>query len=193
MILVVACPRSGTRYASRFYQAQGLELGHEKMGEDGTISWPFAVDSDRYPSWMPSMFLSQPVSHYNWTVKLHQTRHPLKVIASLSTINAEAWEWAQRFTGPLDGDDLTRRCALYLAWTGLCERVTSVQYRVEDIRDAWPRIAGLTGAAVELNGRAIAVPKRLNTRPHDPVSWGEVIRTPYGNAVKAKAERYGYE
>lgn len=191
MILVIASPRSGTTYASRFYRHQGLDLGHERLGTDGAVSWPYAVQADAYPSWMAGPHT--PPSG-RWEAVIHQTRHPLNVIASLSTIGNEAWQWMRQHTGPLDGDDLTRRCALYLAWVGICDRASEDRYQVERMANDWPRIAEMTGAPTHvLSDRARALSTTTNHRNHPPLTWAEVMRTTYGAAVRARAEEYGYD
>lgn len=43
--LVVGHPRSGTGYASALFRANGIDVGHEVMGEHGTSNWQFAVRS----------------------------------------------------------------------------------------------------------------------------------------------------
>ncbi len=42
-ILAIGHPRTGSGYTSALLKAYGLDVGHEKMGEDGIVSWMFTV------------------------------------------------------------------------------------------------------------------------------------------------------
>lgn len=38
-MLITGCPRSGTRAVAAYFLEHGVELGHEKPGEKGTVDW----------------------------------------------------------------------------------------------------------------------------------------------------------
>jgi len=45
LILGVGHPRTGTGYTAKLLQSWGLDVGHEKMGEHGTVDWSLAPAS----------------------------------------------------------------------------------------------------------------------------------------------------
>ena len=48
-LLIVGHPRCGSGYAANLCQQMGLDIGHEKLGDDGISSWMFAVEADENP------------------------------------------------------------------------------------------------------------------------------------------------
>lgn len=73
-IAITACPYSGTKHIAKTFLKLKRDVGHEKYGRDGIISWQHIHMSkadfvaDGFPDSM---------------VLLHQVRHPLMVISSL--------------------------------------------------------------------------------------------------------------
>lgn len=73
MVVITACPYSGTKYTATLLNEIGLDVGHEKMSIDGIVSWQhthFTAD-DFDPK----------------SILLHQVRHPLMVISQMSVID----------------------------------------------------------------------------------------------------------
>lgn len=51
-ILIVGCARSGTHWMARVLRSQGLDVGHERQGLDGIVSWCLApADTGDLPRW----------------------------------------------------------------------------------------------------------------------------------------------
>ena len=82
-LLVTGCPRSGTRFAAEFFQANGLDIQHERAGKHGTVEWRHAYT--RKPVFQSVISLS---------------RHPMLTIRSLTdlmigikTHNADKITW----------------------------------------------------------------------------------------------------
>ena len=188
MILITGCPRSGTGYASRIFQAQGLDIGHEHLGTDGVSSWLFAVTDHRYP-WHKRGELRQ---NYNFQVILHQVRDPLKVLASMAVLRRPDWTFIRRHL-ELPPGSLQRRIAFYLGWTELCDRQAHYRYRLEDIETEWPRLHQLCGGSPHWTGRAETTSKTYNRRRHQDLAWSQILALPGGTAVAARARTYGYE
>ena len=69
MILVAACPRSGTLYITKILGKMGFEVGHERLHKDGIVDYRLALGFDG------------PREHRR--VFFHQVRHPLNTISSL--------------------------------------------------------------------------------------------------------------
>ena len=188
MILITGCPRSGTGYASQIFQAQGLDIGHERLGTDGVSSWLFAVEDHRYP-WHPPGELRQ---NYGFEVILHQVRDPLRVLASMTVLRRPDWTFIGRHLA-LPKMPLERRIGFYLHWTELCDRQAHYRYRVEDIAVEWPRLHQFCGGIAAWTGEAQGISKTYNRRRHQDLTWTQVLATPGGREVAAKAQAYGYE
>ena len=48
-VLVMGHPRSGTGYAAKLFQSFGLQVGHERMEENGISSWFFGLKDTNPP------------------------------------------------------------------------------------------------------------------------------------------------
>ena len=76
-IAIVGCGHSGTFYISEVFQNIGIDIRHERLGEDGVAGWNFThLKRDGFPAFGLDA---------DATV-FHQTRHPLNVISSLSLV-----------------------------------------------------------------------------------------------------------
>ena len=75
-VLVTGCGRSGTGYMCTFLKASGLDVHHEYMGADGSVSWLMGATVDKAP-WGPL------AKGFHFEHVFHQVRNPLKVIQSL--------------------------------------------------------------------------------------------------------------
>ena len=187
MLLLTGCPRSGTGYAARIFQAQGLDIGHEQVGTDGVSSWLFAVLDRHYP-WHQRGELRQ---DYNFKVILHQVRDPLKVLASMAVLRRPDWTFIGRHLN-LPPGSLARRISFYLQWTQICDRQAHYRYRVEDFQMEWPHLHRLCGGTAQWTGAAQTAPTHYNRRRHSDLTWDQILATPGGADVAAKAQTYGY-
>jgi len=75
-VLIVGCGRSGTMYMANLLQNSGYDVGHEKLGKHGVISW-FMVEN--LISLTDGLFT---VSDKEHPCVYHQVRNPLHVISS---------------------------------------------------------------------------------------------------------------
>jgi hypothetical protein len=173
VILVTGCPRSGTAYTAGLLQAHGLDIPHERVGRDGTVSWMFAVDA---PGIMGHK--GQRRGDYEWKQVVHLVRHPVKCIASLTTIKPSSWVWIAKQCWPVAAcdDKWERALTFWVKWNQACESLTDCRVRVEDL-PPHPR------------GQRIS----RNSRAHETRTWGELARLPGAGGVEMLAERYGYE
>jgi hypothetical protein len=75
----------------------GLNVMHEEMGEDGIVSWLFAVQSSKVP-WGPSP------QDYTFDYMFHLVRHPLMAIPSIATFKKESWRYIADYIPLLPSD-----------------------------------------------------------------------------------------
>ena len=76
-ILGVAHPRTGTAFTSKLCQLWGLDVGHEKAGKDGLVSWMLSKPHGPYP-WNPE-YENRP--EYNHLI--YNVRNPLDSLPSI--------------------------------------------------------------------------------------------------------------
>jgi hypothetical protein len=125
LILVTGCGRSGTKYTAELLQRVGLDVLHEKMGADGIATWCMAVDSCDSP-WGGGRH------DLKFKTILHQVRHPLKVIPSLTTFTARSWQFIERYVPCPQSDPVILRAAKYwYYWNLEAEKIASWRYRIE--------------------------------------------------------------
>lgn len=94
--LITGNPRSGTKSLAISLRRVGVDMPHEKMGNDGTVSCFFFVDSSPYPrgEYGPTHVDDGEFSDWEWNSIIHLVRHPLKCIASMRSIvgkDHQAW------------------------------------------------------------------------------------------------------
>lgn len=185
MFLITGCGRSGTTYITTALQRCGLDVGHERYGRDGIVSGFYAVDAPRYPGRHPN---PRPL----FDVVLHQVRHPLRTIASVTT--GRSMTWAQPFV-PVEPGASTLRWACYywLAWNRAAEGQAAFTYRIEALEAAWPKLQEALGFDAGYSVTA-GIPRAINARRHRRVTWAGVHRAApeiYAD-IRALALRYGY-
>ncbi len=151
-LLVTGCGRSGTTYLSHVLKKVGMDCPHEYMGEDGTVSWYFCVDSKHYPD---HHWVNQPKCHrtgerlknFEFNQIVHLVRNPWKVItSSLSIIHSMDWEWSTQFTNlyykanrPVLSDKLIFVCHHWMRWNSIVEQLLPTHtFKIEEVDDWFP-------------------------------------------------------
>ena len=90
-----------------------MDVGHERMGSDGAVSSIWAVDADVYPA------SHEQGMRPKFGMVLHQVRHPLDTIASLTTAQDESWDFVCRHIPVGRKAPLLQRCCEYwYHWNG---------------------------------------------------------------------------
>jgi hypothetical protein len=142
----------------------GLDVGHEELGKDGISSWYLAVDCDTAPFGPGSRGLL--FDHV-----FHQVRHPLKTIASLTTLKPESWAFIAEHTEVDPSEPILRRCARYwLDWNRLTERIASYQYRIEDLPEQFRTMCCTLGIK-EDRSKLERLPRDLHSRKDEPLLY----------------------
>jgi len=187
MILITGSGRSGTKYIARVLRRCGLDVGHEQIGKDGIVSGFYCFDADRYPG------KGHKVPRPKFDVILHQVRHPLKVIASVTTGNSRGW--ASQFVDvEKDASPLRWACYYWLTWNLEAERQALWTYRIEALSDVWIDLQRVLCFDAIYDYATSYIPLTVNTRAHEAITWQDVERAApeiYGD-IRAIADRYGY-
>lgn len=201
--VIMASPRSGTNYAAKYLTAIGIRCSHEGYF---TPKGPTFFNKDRrFNSQGDASWMSIPFAGKMKLKRLHQTRHPWTVIASLYRLGFFEPSLRQRYGRHRDFIDRhfeVSDCPLdscirwYIEWNARCEAEAELRYRVEDMEIELPKIlAVLKATAVRPDAE---VPHDTNTRPSAIGSqWEEgfsnrVFAHPRFDELDAVARRYGY-
>lgn len=220
-VLITGTPRSGTVYATTVFRKAFAEhdtdVQHEQMGSIVTVSWCHINPGVDRTYWNEAVGRYTGKYSYacpEWHAIAHQTRNPLKVIASMPTIEFQennGWELAhnalrahrERFDHMADQDpewpkDLTsvEAYALFvLRWNRYIESFTDFRYRVEDLHggegSVWPKLL----KHLKLEQRPFPEgPFNRNARPHTALTWDDIKRHAprYYEPLREMAHEYGY-
>ena len=179
--IILACPRSGTSYASRF-----LKIGHEKLDKDrrGIISWCLAATPEHRTLYGPSLpqvkrILGKEAKVY------HQVRHPIKTISSFNSVSDRTLRYLVG-TLKLNKNDskMINHMKIWIKWNKRCEDLASDSntYRIEDIEEYFPNISPYEN-------------KKENTRDHVNYSKEDLEKEDslLFNEVVELAKKYGYD
>lgn len=188
-LLVVASPRSGTRYLKALLRAAGLDAGHEcvRTHRDAVVSSYYAVDDYCYHGLHG---YREPRSAFRFGRVWYQIRHPLDTIGSLHTRMAVAWwRWQEKHTGitPADPDAAAR---FWLVWHEKCAEQADRIYRLEDIEMQWPSLMANLGREAPFPE---GVPRLGKTRSSRRMRWDEFASPWVAEAVRKQMAEYGYE
>lgn len=141
MVIITACPYSGTKYTVKILRNLGLDVGHETLEKDGAVSWRHIAmtDDDQQLAALDGRGI----------IRLHQVRHPLITIASLQKLNGKIWyevaKCAERMhlpwnptEGTFDARDHTlRTMRLWYYWNKNGMEAADEVYCIEDLPFKW--------------------------------------------------------
>jgi len=180
-IVILGCPRSGTKFMATLLQEHHLDVGHEFWGKDG-ISW-FHCTGD------PTL----KVMNANLTI-VHIVRDPIKVIASMTTAKPITWELMYRKINLNMPDNLVERSMLaWLHWNLMADRQTSLRLKVEDVREWFNSVCSRAGFPIKLKSN-FSTPLNTNKREHMRLTWQDCAAlNPILTAnIRIQADKYGY-
>jgi hypothetical protein len=89
--MVVGTGRSGTHHLSTVLNDVGIEVGHEKLGDDGISSWCLVSPLKNSP-YGPALTELNAEEY----VVGHQLRNPINTVPSLMTINKKSWDFIRK-------------------------------------------------------------------------------------------------
>jgi hypothetical protein len=199
--LVTGCPRSGTKYAATLFRSLGVHVDHEVVFGVGPAL------GGREPSWRQYegdvSWLAVPFLPLDDVVVLHQLRHPLEFVRSVTGfrfLSDERAELAfprvvQRHAPEVyEPDELVERGAtMWRVWNERAEPHATITYHLEDLDvpmlNQLCDLIELPVTEEQLTFALDKLPRNINQRVRDEsVSW-ETIEPIVGEA----AAHYGYK
>lgn len=172
LLLVVGCGRSGTAYMTSFLKQAGVQVRHEQMGEDGSVSWLLTARTD----WAPWGPLS---ADYDFAHVFHQVRNPIKMIQSFyNSPPLATWNWISYVIPEIElsDPDLTKCVKYWIYWNKMAEAQAEWTYRIEDFDNCYKEFGERLGIALSCED-VKAIAKDTNTRgvPQHPITW-EILK-----------------
>ena len=192
-LLITGCGRSGTGYMSAILKKSGYDILHERLGKEGLVSWPMAVN---YIS------SSEPSLNDSFEHTFHQVRHPLLVMTSwihtVNNVRHPEWGFVRQHIPEIRlTDSLMVHCAKYwYYWNLLAEKKAEWRYRIEDLNQIFPEFMLRSGLI--LNANALKeIPPNYNTWrfASHKLNWDHLEKSLppdlYQN-IRDMTVRYGY-
>lgn len=203
-LLISGSGRSGTKFTAKLLKKLGQKVDHERVDDYGTVSWYFCIqDAEWYPyhPWDPRRVHSgERGQHYEFETILHQTRHPLKAIASMMKVHQVIdYEWAYEhgLIRSMDDKPLVKAMSLWSSANFAIEERAHWQYRMEDlvagsVWDEWLDRCGLPQQPMPVmkpanRATGYRTPEKLTRQ--DLMDANPVTAL----AIIGQAARYGYQ
>lgn len=192
-LLVIGCGRSGTNYMAVFLEKSGYEVFHERLGKDGTVSWPMTVNSLGHGG---------PLLEESFQHVFHHVKHPLPVLTSwivnLYDLNRDEWVFIRRHIPEIKlSDSLIVQCAKYwYYWNLLAEKEAEWRYRIEDLEEVLPEFMERSGLV--LDDKALdQIPSNYNSwlDTRNKITWADLkmeLPDDLYQKIRDMAHRYGY-
>lgn len=204
-LLVLGSGRSGTTFTAKALQVAGVNVTHEKVGQDGTVSHYFVVDSDWYPmapwkGWVEKekMHVGERRSDFEFENVVHIVRDPRKVIPSMTKIfDSVTWEFYVRNGFIPEGlkKPVLRAMHLWLNHNTAAAEQADLTFQLERYQHAWPALMELIGENVPYPQYLKPSNKTSGFKKYEPLAWHQLldIDRDLGRQIKTLANRYGYK
>lgn len=210
-LLIVGHPRCGSGYMSKFLQAMGLDVGHEKMGQHGISSWMFSVVDDQVSCALDKYASSRKFSYFQFTV--HHVRDPRIAVPSIMRENkysSKSFQFRRKHIKHCYGidledysSDIERAVLSYIYWNDIIEKNgVAVVVRVEDEEEKLIEFLLENGIIKQRPILTHRPPKDVNSRkPYLGVIYEKPqlnegdwmsVRPEILDALSAQCEKYGY-
>jgi len=187
-IMGVGHPRTGTGFTAHMLNAWGLNVGHEKLLEDGIVAWQFAIEDGPWP------FIKEFEFRPKWEHLIYNVRDPRTSIASIVFTENSTLSYRINNGGVLQSPNRVEQ-AIYsiLRWDQLINRMKpSLTYRVED--EAPKLFEFLKSKGFEVNW--VEPTPGVNSRNHKTLEKLEEemagVRPSIRMKINAFCAKYGY-
>lgn len=186
--LIAAYPRSATRYMSELLILNGIDMKHEEIGNDGTVSW-LHISSGKWTETID-------IPKFQFNGIFHQVRYPLDVISSAMTIQDDTIDFMLKNLNCIRKRDtrLHQIMLTYILWNELIERQSIMTFKVENIINIFPKLLTILNKTVE--NPCFDLSKEINTRKekYTQLTWSDLENCdkPLWGIIKKMSLRYGY-
>lgn len=136
-ILVVGHPRTGTGYTAKLLQSWGLDVWHERLGEDGISHWGLAAKEAEPVIFADPDFPDLSYESFDWQCVIYCVRDPKHSIPSIvytEDTASESLNYRSRYGGFRVGENgLVNAVNSLTAWDRLVQQINpGFTFRIED-------------------------------------------------------------
>jgi len=189
-ILITGCPRGATKYIFVLLRTLGHDVLFEKKGNHFTASWKH----------IKSGYFENPCAENNiennFDKIIHQVRHPLLVIASMTTL----WTMSMNYIGKfvdlpdeiINQNNTVKNCMVsYKFWNEEIEKKASWRYKIETLPEVYEEWC----KQLEIPIKPLPKIGKVNTRKHLDLSWEYLEKSDeqLAGEIKIMARKYGYK
>lgn len=191
LILGLGHPRTGTGYTAKLLQSWGLDVGHEKMGEHGTVDWSLASG---YSIWQDVK-----LQDYAWKHIVYCVRDPKTAIPSI-VYTEDTKETSLKFRKKqgviITANPIVSAINSIVKWDRIISLLEpEITYRIED--EGQELFEHLKSMGVDLKWSDEILGQKQNERQHK--TWDEMIlefgEIPPRSRIKINqyCRKYGYD
>lgn len=179
MIIISACPRSGTKMISRVLNQCGLDVGHEYLGKDGIVSWRFLGDQEPNNSYLDQ-----------FTGVMHQIRSPLSCISSLHTLNRNSWSYIRKVIPIIENNDsnLLKCMKMWFYWNSKLSKISSYSYLIDNIDGTLVEILSSFGYNINVDNFLYLC--KMNKGIHSRNHWPSYVKVSWKDCFNESVEYY---
>lgn len=202
-LLVLGSGRSGTMFTAKALRTIGINVLHEKVGEHGTVSHYFVVDSDWYPMapWQESQgkkHVGERRSDFDFEHTVHIIRDPRKAIPSMTKIfGSITWQFYvdNGLIPDIRKNAMLRAMHYWLAHNEASEAQADLTFNLENYGKAWPAMMEVLGENAPYPQHLKPMNKTTGFRKYEPVTFDDLIAidADLGKRIKAYAKLHGYK
>lgn len=191
LILGLGHPRTGTGYTAKLLQSWGLDVGHEKLGEHGTVDWSLAAGQ--------SLWQAVKLQDWTWQHSIYCVRDPKEAIPSIvytEDIQSHSIDFRKENGVIVSVNPIVTAINSITKWDHLISLLEpEIIYRIED--EGQELFEHLKSMGIGIKWSDAVLGQKQNTRTHK--SWDEMIAE-FGE-VPAKSKirinqycrKYGYD
>lgn len=209
-LLITGSPSSGTHSIAAIFTSSGVNLTHESPGPNGSVAWPYAVDSVLTPEAMAMAGAPQGTCWKKWLTPtkirfshvVHLVRCPVNVISAMmlsDKCSIRYMRYTMRLSEPLLGHLVTDRVRslmeVWLAWNLHLEKYAEARYKIEDFPEMFQYCCTLLGIPSE-KCRSARLPTGVynNHHKYTPLRWADLREadSDLAQEIHAKAVQYGF-
>lgn len=188
LILGVGHPRTGTGYTAKLLQSWGLDVGHEKMGEHGTVDWSLSPGGK-------SLWQDVDFNDWDWQHIIYCVRDPRMSIPSIVYTEDGSIEFRKKNGVKVSGNPIVNAINSIYSWDQLISKLEpNLTFRIEDQEMILFNYLKESGSNITWDN--IAVGQKQNQRQHP--TWEEMIRE-YGDIpirykikINTYCKKHGY-
>lgn len=143
--LIIGHPRCGTGFMSKLFLKNNLEVGHERMGSNGTSDWQYAIHDEKVFPWTNGVR-----NDHKFDLVIHNVRDPFTAIPSIvftetPQVGEKSWrtvsEEFRRFYIEFPDTNVFENAAhSYLGWNQIIttsepDMVVRIEHAFDDLKE----------------------------------------------------------